>query len=202
LNPWSILSLDDDVFRVSGLHQLSGGQHEQWTKKLQAAGKRGNVGGVLLILDGDSKEFEGHPFCAALAAATLAERSRSVGGGATFSVACVFARQEYESWLIAGIESLAGKPIGPSGPSINLQISVPDDPEIAPRDAKGWLTQNMSGVYKPTQHQKYLTELVDLDAIKNNTKMRSFRRLRSALNQLVDAIRSGQHMTSPSRPSP
>jgi len=24
LNPWSISSLDDDVFRVSGLHQLSG----------------------------------------------------------------------------------------------------------------------------------------------------------------------------------
>lgn len=120
-----------------------------------------------------------------------------VGAGTTFSVAVVFARQEFESWLIAGIASLRGQAL-PDGRLIDSDAKAPEgDLELSPRDAKGWLGTIVEGGYKPTRDQAALTRLVDLDAIRAGG-LRSFRRLDSAVSTLLEAIRSNRPTASPS----
>jgi hypothetical protein len=108
----------------------------------------------------------------------------------------VFARQEFESWLIAGIESLAGKRL-PDGRMIDKGAKAPQgDLEENPRDAKGWFSTLIEGGYKPTRDQAALTDLVDLGAVRK-CNLRSFRRLESAVAGLVSAIRNDKHTATP-----
>jgi len=159
-----------------------------------------NLGGVLLLLDGDIKEVANAPFCSATVGKSLSEAAREVGGASTFSVACVFARQEYESWLIAGIEHLAGKTL-PNGCTVPGNITSPSDNlEENPRNAKGWLNKSIKGGYRPTRDQAALTQLLDLQVIRKR-EMRSFQRLEAAVAELVEAIRTGRHVVTPSEPS-
>ena len=131
--------LDDDPFRVGSVDKLVKEDFRNWKRFLGASLKRPNVGGVLLILDGDIEKVGGKEFCAAEVAKSLAGAAMHVGAGETFSVAVVFARQEYETWLIAGIASLAGQRL-PDGRLIESNAKAPDgDLEASPRDAKGWL---------------------------------------------------------------
>jgi len=171
------------------------------------------IGGQLFTLDVCSKcvalcqmsrvdparrlKVGGQPFCAMHAARRLAEEAREVGGGSLFSVAIVFARIEYESWLIAGASSLGGKSFSDGRKELPAVIRPPQsDLEIAPRDAKGWFRSVMQTGYKPTRDQAELTRLVDLDLIRQR-EMRSFRRLEAAIQELVGAIRSGNHAVTP-----
>ena len=135
-------------------------------------------------------------------ARSLAERAAGAGAGRLFSLACVFALQEFESWLIAGVESLAGRrlPDGRAG----VMAKHPPKPskiEVAPRDAKGWLDRAMATGYKATTDQEPLTKIVELDAIRA-AGLRSFRRLESAIDDLVDAARNNAPVISPRRPPP
>lgn len=176
---WDTVSLDKDVFRVGQVNKLVKEQFREWKRKLAASLKRRNVGGVLLVLDGDVEKVGASAFCAAIVARSLANEALAVGGGGTFSVAVVFARQEYESWLIAGVESLAGQRL------LDGRLIAPDakapvgDLEESPRDAKRWFNKVIEGGYKPTRDQAELTDLVDLQIIRER-KLRSFRRLEAA----------------------
>jgi len=159
--------------------------------------KRSNVGGVLLILDGDVRKVGRGTVCAAKVAKALAKEAIPVGGGSIFSVATVFARQEYESWLIAGIESFAGKTLPDGRAAAPADVEVPDgDLEESPRNAKGWLGSVVQGGYKPTRDQAALTDLLDLGFVRDRG-LRSFRRLESAVAELVAAIRSDSHVVTP-----
>ena len=165
-NAWDAVHLDEDTFRVGEVTNLVKDQYREWKRKLAASLKRSNVGGVLLLLDGDVKKVGGEEFCAAKVAKMLANEAKTVGGGVKCSVAVVFARQEYESWLIAGIGSLAGHALS-DGRKINSDAEAPiGDLEEAPRNAKGWLNDVVDGGYKPTRDQAALTKLVDLEAIR------------------------------------
>ena len=114
-----------------------------------------------------------------------------------FSVAVVFARQEYETWLIAGVASLAGQRL-PDGRLIDPNAKAPvGDLEAGPRDAKGWLGAIVEGGYKPTRDQAALTRLVDLEVIRAR-KLRSFQRLESAVSGLMEAVRCNTPIASPS----
>jgi len=118
----------------------------------------------------------------------MALSSTTTQAGTTFSVAVVFARQEFESWLIAGVPSLAAK----------YHDEVGDDfqnVETAPRDAKKWIGKRSKGGYKPTQHQAPLASELDIDVAIE--RLRSFRRLDNAIQEFIDAARSGQHTVSP-----
>jgi hypothetical protein len=171
----------------------------EWRRLLQAAvTSRRNVGGCILLLDGDSPiSVEGHEFCAARAAKILAAEAQKVGAGTLFSLAVVFACMEFESWLIAGVKSLENQSLADGRPGIRmLPREFPENPEMAPRDAKGWFRRIMAMGYKPTRDQAELTRLVDLNVIRNGN-LRSFRRLESAIDQLVTAIRSGNHTVTP-----
>jgi hypothetical protein len=104
---------------------------------------------------------------------------------------------EFESWLLAGVESLAEKKF-PDGRRGVKASAVPPigDLEKAPRDAKGWFRKHIEGGYNPTRDQADLTKMVDVNVIRQRG-LRSFRRLENALSQLASAARSGRHIASP-----
>jgi hypothetical protein len=194
---WHGILLDDHPFRVGSVEKLVKGDYREWKRFLGASLKRPNVGGVLLILDGDAQKVGGKKFCAGDVAKSLAGAAVHVGAGRTFSVAVVFARQEFESWLIAGMPSLRGRAL-PDGRLIDPDAKAPEgDLEVSPRDAKGWLSTIVERGYKPTRDQAALTRLVDLNAIRARG-LRSFRRLESAVSTLLEAIQSNRPTASPS----
>ena len=177
---WHGILLDEAPFRVGSADKLVKGNFSDWKRFLGASLKRSNVGGVLLIFDGDIEKIGGKAFCAATVARSLAGAAKDVGAGQTFSVAVVFARQEFETWLIAGVDSLAGQRL-PDGRRIDANARAPaGDLEAGPRDAKGWLRPFVDGGYKPTRDQA------------------AIRRLESAVTSLIEAIRSDAPIASPS----
>ncbi len=197
MGDWQDILLDAIPFRVGHASQIVKEDFCKWKRLLGASLKRPNVAGVLLILDGDMEKVAGKDFCAAVVAKSLVGAAMHVGAGKTFSVAVVFARQEYETWLIAGAASLAGRRL-PDGRLIESNAKAPDgDLELSPRDAKGWLRSRVEGGYKPTRDQATLTRVVDLEVI-GARKLRSFRRLESAVSSLREAIRCNSSIVSPS----
>jgi hypothetical protein len=193
---WHDILLDDNPFRVGSVGKLVKEDFRDWKRFLGASLKRPNVGGVLLILDGDIAKVSGKEFCAAAVAKSLAVAAIHVGAGETFSLAVVFARQEYETWLIAGVASLTGQRL-PDGRFIERNAKAPEgNLEASPRDAKGWLRAIVDGGYKPTRDQAALTRLVDLEVIRAR-ELRSFRRLESAVSSLLEAIRCNRPIVSP-----
>lgn len=196
LEAWDAVFLDPDPFRVEQVNKLVKNDYREWKRKLGASLKRREVGGVLLLLDGDIRKVQGKEFCAVEVARSLAEEAKDVGAASTFSVAISFARQEYESWMMAGFESLAGKKL-PDGRLIIPDAQLPEgNLDESPRDAKGWLNKVIEDGYKPTRDQAAITDLVDLETIRAK-ELRSFQRLESALTALVSAIRNDDHVASP-----
>jgi hypothetical protein len=194
---WYDILLDESPFRVGSVNKLVKEEFREWKRILGASLKRANVGGVLLILDGDIEKVGGKAFCAATVAKSLAGAAIDVGAGKMFSVAVVFARQEYETWLIAGVASLAGRRL-PDGRLIDPNARPPaGDLEVGPRNAKGWLGNIVEGGYKPTRDQAAFTKAVDLELIRARN-LRSFRRLESAVSSLLEAIRCNRPIVSPS----
>jgi len=194
--------LDSRAMKVGGYSSILRNAFGEWRRFLEVAAKRPDIGGCILLLDGDSKiKVGGQPFCAKNAARLLAAEAQKVGAGKLFSVAVVFACMEFESWLMAGIDSLLGKPL-PDGRKempdrLPADVQTPPNPETSPRDAKGWLGRVMATGYKPARDQADLTRLVDLSEIRSRNEVRSFRRMESAIRQIVAAIRLGRHVVTP-----
>jgi len=196
---WETIGLDPAAFKVGGLPGLCANGSANWKRLLSAALKRPQTGGVILILDGDVRPATGGQFCPANAARALVDEARAVGAGERFSLAVVFACREYESWLLAGVESLAGRRMSDNRVGVRSgTVNFDKDLEVAPRDAKGELAKLMQFGYKETLDQAELTELVDLDIVRKRA-LRSFARLESALQQLASAFRTGKHVATPSQ---
>ena len=152
---------------------------------------------MLVVLDGDSDQVLGQPFCARTVAQQLTEQARTIGAGSTFSLAIVIACLEFESWLIAGVESLAGKKLRDGLAGVRAGTPCFDgNVEVGPRAAKGWLSRVMEAGYKPTIHQEYLTAEVDLKVIRTKN-VRSFQRMESAVAQMIEAFRSSHYVVTP-----
>lgn len=177
--------VDNYVFRVGGIQNLIGKKADQLARYLSAARKRPDFAAALLILDGDSKWTKTQPFCAVKMALELAESARDAGAETLFSFAVVILRQEYESILIAVADQIG----------ITLDANAPVNVEEAPRDAKGWLNKHHPDGYRATSDQVQLTQMVnDWSPAKS---LRCFRRLEHAINELAEAVKSGQHIVSP-----
>ena len=187
----------DNPMKVGDLFGLvKQGNAGEWLRFVRVASKRPNLAGIILLLDGDCDDkvvrtSSGEKlFCAATIAEFLALQAQAVGAGSLFSLAVVFARQEYESWLIAGH----------SEPDLRLKPGVAlltGNLEDAPRSAKEWLVRNRRDGYKPTRHQKSLTSTLNFDLLA--PRMRSFRRLENAVQQIIAATRTCRHIVSPTR---
>jgi hypothetical protein len=205
LGGWSDLFLDPQPFVVGNVADLTAHEGSEWVRFLGAARSRPKLGAVLLLQDGDLGRIRGEEFCAAAFGSRLAEWARTAGAGTLFSVSTVFACQEYESWMLACADRLAGLQLPDGRPGIRPGTTAPGgDLEHAPRDAKGWMDQHIEAGYKPTRDQGPFTQLLTdhLDAVRARG-MRSFQRLEKALSELLNAIRTGTPIVTPeTHPAP
>jgi hypothetical protein len=127
---------------------------------LLAAGKCGDSGWILVLLDADDD-------CPKEMGAQVLERARLIVPHRRLSV--VLANREYEAWFLAAAQSLHGHR--------GFAFDFPQNFDAeSPRDAKGWLGKRMaSGTYREITDQPAFSALMDLQqAIENS---RSFRKL-------------------------
>jgi hypothetical protein len=115
-----------------------------------AARQSGTEGRILVLLDADAD-------CPAELAARLRERAAIVRADRFIRV--VFAKIEYEAWLMAAGDSLAGHR------ELDATVTAPSSPESL-GDPKGWLSARMPAgrTYRETLDQPALTSVFDLVA--------------------------------------
>jgi hypothetical protein len=205
---FEILSVDPEPFVVHNLGTLVRDECKEWKRLLEAAFKtRRTLAGVLLVLDGDLKKVPstwksyvdrfGNEFCAHKIAACLAERAREVRGGEAFSVAVVFAMREFESWILAGIDGVHGVHLAGERGRVANDLAYPGVVSELTRNSKG-LLKEMIPEYKESLDQAVLASKLDLQLAKERS--RSFRRMASAVDQLVGAVRTGKPTATPAMP--
>ena len=135
----------------------------------QKADEFSDNGSVLVLVDADDD-------CPVQLASQLLGRARHVL--ASESIHVVVACSEFESWFLAGAESLCGVRGLPS------ELSSPDNPEGI-RGAKEWLSRKMEGrgKYRPTIDQAPLA--AKLDIVTAQARSRSFRKLYEELEKVI-----------------
>jgi hypothetical protein len=200
------LFVDHEPFRVRSIATLVKNNCADWRRWLNAAGKtRKNLGAVLLVLDGDADSVPPHwnayanlypanPFCAFRTASVLGQEARAVRAGEMYSLASVFAMKEFEAWLLAGVESLRGKALAAGRGIVPIAAACPDIDLEDKRNAEGEL-KKIVPLYSKSLDQGVLAREVDLQAVRDRS--RSFRRFCTAIQQLADAVRCGQHVVTP-----
>lgn len=136
-------------------------REDVFTKQLLlAALKAGDDGWILVLLDADDD-------CPATVPAAVAARVAAVIPHRRVSV--VYANREFESWFIAGADSLNGKR------GFRLQEAIPDDPDSI-RGAKEWISAQIpAGRYHEVTDQPAFSAAVDLEIVR--AKSRSFRKI-------------------------
>jgi hypothetical protein len=207
LGAHDVLVVDDgQPFEVDGVGKLVKDDCANWRRWLRAAAvTRKSMGAVLLVLDGDVgrvppswkryvQQHKTNEFCAYRVAAMLADEARAARGGEAFSVAVVFVMQEFEAWLVAGVESLRGVQLAEGRATIPGDAVFPNIDIEAKRDAKGEL-RKIVPEYSERLDQGILARKVDPELVFGRCK--SFRRFTRALGQLADAARGGRAMVSP-----
>lgn len=115
-----------------------------------AARKAGPEGRILILIDADRD-------CPAERAPAILNRARAARGDRLIRV--VLAKTEYEAWLIAAADSIAGHR------SLDASITAPAAPESI-ADAKRWLTDRMAPgrSYRETLDQPALTDVFDMNS--------------------------------------
>ncbi len=198
-----LLFVDDDVIRtheaaslVKWDKQKNRPDYGVWISRVALASRRSILGAVLAVFDGDSKVFpagSGTPFCAATAAKSMTAAAVDAGAGKVFSLAVVFACVEFETWIIAGAESLAGQSFKDGRPALPAGMKFPAGPPES--HGKRWLEEHCPG-YRPTRDQGPLTELIDFNIVREK-KLRSFARLEHAVEQILTAVGNGDFIKTP-----
>ncbi len=129
----------------------------------------GQCHGLLVLLDLDDSTA-----CPVSEARVLA--AELAGHQLPYPVAVVFARREYEEWVVASLPSIA------PNTSLLPNDAQRDYPPEEKRDVKGWLTGRMPSKYRETIHQAEFTRHLDPVLA---AECRSFRRLQNALSELL-----------------
>jgi len=196
-----LLFVDSHVIRTNPARlvkwdrKINQSDYSEWISRITLAARRPDVGGILAVYDGDMLMFPAGsktPFCAATAAKEMATAAMTSGICRSLSLAVVFACCEYETWLVAGVESLVG-PRLKDGRTIPRHLKFPTGrPES---HGKGWLERNLPS-YRPIRDQSALTELVGFQYIRGK-KLRSFSRLEHAVDQLLEAVAKDAHSATP-----
>ena len=137
--------------RVRRHRILKEGELERYVSLASARVEEG--GGILILLDANGD-------CPARIGPAIVERARAVGFGRP--IEAVLANCEYEAWLLAAAESIAGTR------GILPEISAPPEPESI-RGAKEWIDSRMRGSYRPTADQAALTAGFDMEAARRRS---------------------------------
>jgi hypothetical protein len=120
-----------------------------------ASRKGGPDGAILVVLDADDD-------CPAALGPSLLQRAQAARPDRTVSV--VLAKREFESWFLAGAESLRGQR------GLASDLATPPEPESI-RGAKEWLRQRMPGThgYRETVDQAPLAQALDLQSARRKS---------------------------------
>jgi hypothetical protein len=142
--------------------------------------------GILVLMDADED-------CAKTLAEGFSVRIRKMG--AKHPVVSVIANYEYETWLLASVESIAGHDFE-GKPGLPAGLQSPENVETL-SGIKGWFTARFpkGRPYKETEDQPAMTRLIDIEIVRQRS--RSFRRLCHAVEQIVEAIDNGQMIVTP-----
>ncbi|HPA92170.1 MAG TPA: DUF4276 family protein [Quisquiliibacterium sp.] len=141
---------------------------DEFSRQLKLAAAKAKGGTVLVVLDADDD-------CPVELASDIARRAQAIVPHV--SLHAVIAQREYEAWLLAAADSLAGKR------GLTTDLQGPGAPDGV-RNAKGWLSERMpSGRYHEVSDQPALTALFDLALAR--TRSRSFRKLSDTLERIV-----------------
>jgi hypothetical protein len=146
--------------RIPRSRLLKAGELERAT---QLAALRAGHQAVLVVIDADDD------LPCQLAPELLSRAAAAVPG---VYVALVIAQCEYEAWLIAGAQSIAGKR------GLRDDLLPPPNAESI-RGAKEWLSDHMAQAnqaYSPTLDQAALTASVDLAQAANTLSFRKLKR--------------------------
>jgi hypothetical protein len=142
--------------------------------------------GILVLMDADED-------CAKTLAEAFSARIRKTG--ARYPVVSVIAKYEYETWLLASVETIAGHELdGKSG--LPGDLVCPENVEEF-SGVKGWFTLRFpkGRPYKEPEDQPAMTRLLDIELV--SQRSRSFRRLCHAVEEMVEAIDGGQVVVTP-----
>lgn len=193
--------------RVGGLAKLVKVKPEGqvWRRLLKAAGKtRPGLAAVMLVIDSDLDQappgweaYKRQPastFCVARAADALVEDAREERAGEAFSLAVCFVRQEFEAWLLAGIEGLRDVPLSGNRGRVPADAACPVPDVEAVRDAKGRLREWVPR-YSTTLDGADFAGRVDLSLMRERS--RSFRHFEACLRALVGAAQEGRVIMTP-----
>jgi hypothetical protein len=153
----------------------------QLEKYLEYAALRPGCEAILILLDTDDD-------CPRDLAGQLKQRSRALGLDKPIAIVC--AKQEYEAWFLASVETIRGQ----------RGISSAASFEGLVEDVKGvkeWLTWQMpqGRAYNETLDQAPLSQAIDLDLARQSS--RSFRRLCHAVGELIQAMDEGLIRVTP-----
>jgi hypothetical protein len=189
--------IDKDVMKVGDINALlspkDGEDKIKLVRFLHAVEKRSDLGGVLLLLDGDITKpvltLAGRQqFCPVTTGHYVVDlASKKTRAGQNYSFAVVFARQEFESWILAGYPSFA-------------EHTVDNDLENHPRNAKKEIEKLTKQPYREVVDQIKYTREIDLELLLNRQPpIRSFYRFNHALHQMSESICSGRFVCTPLR---
>ncbi|MGC9317545.1 MAG: DUF4276 family protein [Armatimonadota bacterium] len=146
--------------------------------------KEPEAAGVIVLVDAD----DDIP-CAL--ACHLRHRIEALSPSIPAAVVC--AERQYESWFVESIETLRGK--------CDLCTDA-EWPASRPPNPKAWLRDRMPATrtYKETSDQVSLTSELDFSLLAERS--RSFRRMRHAVEELVEAHDTGTSSVTPLRCDP
>jgi hypothetical protein len=165
--------------------QVAGGLE----KFVRYAWKERDCGAIFILLDAANQ-------CPRDIAQDFCTRVQRLG--VLFPVVIVCADHMYETWLIASLETIAGKDLD-SRPGLPTGLTPPEDVETV-KSAKSWLNSYFpeGRAYKETEDQLAMTRLLDTALV--HQRSRSFRRLRHAVEEAVEAIDQNFKNVTPSFP--
>jgi hypothetical protein len=141
--------------------------HVYFAKYLELAARKAIAregGSVLVLLDSED-------FCPAELGPALARRAAAVRNDVPILIA--LAHREYETWFVAAAPSLRG------ARGLPADLAAPPEPQRM-RDAKGWLSRQMSSAYNEPNDQPAFTRQFSFDQA---SAVPSFARLRARLHQ-------------------
>ena len=111
-------------------------------------------------------------------------------------IAC--AKRMYETWLLASLETIAGRDLEGRPGLAACSLSTADVEMI--KSPKNWLNDRspQGRAYKETEDQEAMTRLLDINLARGRSH--SFQRLCHALEEALAAIDTGAKIVTPSFP--
>ncbi|MDR2169324.1 MAG: DUF4276 family protein [Planctomycetaceae bacterium] len=168
--------IDSAVIKVGDVNALLSPKDDddkiKLIRLLKAVEKRADLGGVLLLLDGDTTKpvltaAGRQNFCPVTTGRYLVDLAiKKTCAGQNYSFAVVFAKQEFESWILAGNPSFA-------------EQTVNEDLEKHPRNAKKKIEEITKQPYSEVIDQIKYAKDIDIESLLiRQPPMRSFRRFK------------------------